>query len=188
MHSLINNVVSLAIFLAGLIFFIYSFKRVKTGIGYKDFISSRYMYCKINTGYGIKRNMILRKLSIADIIEIGDVPNWINTIFIEKDIDKLLADTKKTLEKKSEEELLKQTTQYYNFLQKVAEKSIVRWDEFINEWRKVDPQFNPRLDDSTLQEIFSKQIESVRGIVKKKNFYNELRLLGKNMEKRRANI
>lgn len=185
----IENIVSLAVFTAGLIMFGVSFKRIKTGIGYKEFISSQYFYDKIDFGYGKKQKMLLRRLQISDILAIGDMPNWIQ-MMIYKDDDTKTEEVKKLQEeesKKTNEEKIADTKKYYDFLQKVAERAIVQWSLYEKEWRAVDPDFTGKLTDITLQYVFNTLLENTRVIVKKKSSYKDLQLLAKSLAKLQAN-
>ena len=103
---------------------------------------------------------------------------------IQEEVDKL----KKDIEKKTEEENIKDSIEYYDFLQRVAERSIVAWDSIKEDWGKVDPQFTGRLPEETLLDLFNVQINNKNIYVKKKKIYYDLLSLERNTALRRALI
>jgi|SRR5574344_1278912 hypothetical protein len=183
----IENVVSLAVLSAGLIMFGVSFKRIKTGIGYKEFISSQYFYDKIDFGYGKNKKILLRRLQMSDIMAIGEMPNWIQMMMFKEDKNEDIKKLQEEDAKKTDKERIEDTKKYYDFLQKVAERAIVQWGLYCTEWKKVDPDFIGRLPDITLQSIFNTLLNNTRVIVKKKSSYKDLQLFAKNLEKLRVN-
>ena len=183
----IDNIVSLAVLSAGLIMFGVSFRRIKTGIGYKEFISSQYFYDKIDFGYGKTKKILLRRLQMSDIVSIGEMPNWIQMMMFKEDKSEEVKKLQEEDSKKTEQERVEDTKKYYDFLQKVAERAIVQWNLYSTEWKKVDPDFLGRLPDITLQNIFNTLLNNTRVIVKKKSSYKDLQLLAKSLEKLQAN-
>jgi hypothetical protein len=177
-----QNIASLAVFTAGLVFFMLS-KRRSNGIDSKSFISGMYMLSNIPIGNGVYRKLLLRRLQIADIVAIGGIPNWIQIIMLSSDIKTGVESATKTMASKKPEEQVKETIEYYAFLQKVAERCIVKWDEFVSEWKAVDSEFTGKLPDITLQYIFNLQLNQSRDVIKKKTSYKELLSLQKNSGK-----
>lgn len=179
-----QNIASLAVFTAGLVFFMLS-KRRSNGIDSKSFISGMYMLSNIPIGNGVYRKLLLRRLQIADIVAIGGIPNWIQIIMLSSDIKTGVESATKTMASKKPEEQVKETIEYYAFLQKVAERCIVKWDEFVSEWKAVDSEFTGKLPDITLQYIFNLQLSQSRDVIKKKISYKELLSLQKSSGKNR---
>jgi hypothetical protein len=177
-----QNIASLAVFTAGLVFFMLS-KRRSNGIDSKSFISGMYMLSNIPIGNGVYRKLLLRRLQIADIVAIGGIPNWIQIIMLSSDIKTGVESATKTMASKKPEEQVKETIEYYAFLQKVAERCIVKWDEFVSEWKAVDSEFTGKLPDITLQYIFNLQLNQSRDVIKKrlltKNCYRCKRIRAK---------
>ena len=179
---------SLIVFTVGLVFFIAGrLARVKTGIHNKDFISGMYLYEKVLL-FGKRRKILLRRLEVADILAIGGVPNYIYSMFTTENIQEEVDKLKKDIEKKTEEENIKDSIEYYDFLQRVAERSIVAWDSIKEDWEKVDPQFTGRLPEETLLDLFNVQINNKNIYVKKKKIYYDLLSLERNTALRRALI
>lgn len=179
---------SLIVFTVGLVFFIAGrLTRVKTGIHNKDFISGMYLYEKVLL-FGKRRKILLRRLEVADILAIGGVPNYIYSMFTTENIQEEVDKLKKDIEKKTEEENIKDSIEYYDFLQRVAERSIVAWDSIKEDWGKVDPQFTGRLPEETLLDLFNVQINNKNIYVKKKKIYYDLLSLERNTALRRALI
>lgn len=175
MINIISIIASLVFFITGLAFF-----NKRKEISAPEFISQNYLLTKIHFSPKVMKKLLLRRLSMSDIVEIDGVPNWITALLIEKNPEKLKEKAKqsnKKLGKKTDAEMVKETKDYFNFLQKVAERTIVKWDIYVKEWQKVDPEYTGRLPDITLQEIFDKQINPTKNIVKKKSSYNALRWL-----------
>lgn len=179
-----QNIASLAVFTAGLVFFMLS-KRRSNGIDSKSFISGMYMLSNIPIGNGVSRKLLLRRLQISDIVAIGGIPNWIQIIMLSSDIKSGVDSATKTMTGKKPEEQVKETLEYYEFLQKVAERCIVKWDEFVSEWKAVDSEFTGKLPDITLQYIFNLQLSQSRDVIKKKISYKELLSLQKSSGKNR---
>lgn len=180
-----QNIASLAVFTAGLVFFMLS-KRRSNGIDSKSFISGMYMLSNIPIGNGVYRKLLLRRLQIADIVAIGGIPNWIQIIMLSSDIKTGVESATKTMASKKPEEQVKETIEYYAFLQKVAERCIVKWDEFVSEWKAVDSEFTGKLPDITLQYIFNLQLNQSRDVIKKrlltKNCYRCKRVRAKTVK------
>ena len=179
---------SLIVFTVGLVFFIAGrLARVMTGIHNKDFISGMYLYEKVLL-FGKRRKILLRRLEVADILAIGGVPNYIYSMFTTENIQEEVDKLKKDIERKTEEENIKDSIEYYDFLQRVAERSIVAWDSIKEDWEKVDPQFTGRLPEETLLDLFNVQINNKNIYVKKKKIYYDLLSLERNTALRRALI
>ena len=177
---------SLIVFTVGLVFITGRLARVKTGIHNKDFISGMYLYekyCSLK-----EKKDSLRRLEVADILAIGGVPNYIYSMFTTENIQEEVDKLKKDIEKKTEEENIKDSIEYYDFLQRVAERSIVAWDSIKEDWEKVDPQFTGRLPEETLLDLFNVQINNKNIYVKKKKIYYDLLSLERNTALRRALI
>lgn len=172
-------IASLAFFLVGLAFFITSIIKNKTGISAKEFISAQYLMVKIPFSSFKKKTLLLRRLSIPDVVEIGSIPNWLQVMLL---AEKPEEESKKSIEilnQKSEIELLQETKEYFDLLQKVAEKSIVKYEHYVKQWQEIDPSYTGRLPDITLQAIFNEIMNPSKNAIKKKTSYNVLRLLEK---------
>jgi hypothetical protein len=179
-------IAGLAFCLAGLAFFIKSIlnKNKYTGIGYKEFISTRYFVADVPLGRGVKKKLLLRELDIKDIVEISDMPNWfINIEFKGKDA---VEKAKSELKDKTEQELLDQTKKFYSMMQNVAERAIVKWSFFAEEWKNVDPEYNGKFDKETLDWMFERYTNEAANVIKKKNSYDVLQSLAKIVEKVQA--
>jgi hypothetical protein len=146
-----------------------------------------YLYEKVLL-FGKRRKILLRRLEVADILAIGGVPNYIYSMFTTENIQEEVDKLKKDIEKKTEEENIKDSIEYYDFLQRVAERSIVAWDSIKEDWEKVDPQFTGRLPEETLLDLFNVQINNKNIYVKKKKIYYDLLSLERNTALRRALI
>jgi len=171
---------SLALMVAGLASFVFGIinKKRYSGIGYKEFISSQYMVCRVPFSSKVSKRLILRRMEIADICEMGDIPNWLSILLAKGVTDKAAADKAMgELSAKSDDQLLKDSTDFYNVIQKLAERSIVGYSKYVEEWRKVDPEYTGRLPRITLDKIFEVQTGSLSKYIKKKNTYSVLRSL-----------
>jgi len=179
-------IAGLALFLAGLVFFVKSIlnKNKYTGIGYKEFISTRYFVEDVPLGGGVKKKLLLRELDIKDICEISDMPNWF--VMLESRGPDAVNKAKRELEEKSEEELLDQTKKFYTMMQKVGERAIVKWSFFVEEWKKVDPEYTGKFDKETLDWMFERYTNKAANIIKKKNSYAVLQSLAKIVAKAQA--
>lgn len=179
-------IAGLAFILAGLVFFIKSFidKNKYTGIGYKEFISTRYFVDNVPIGNGVKKKLLLRVLDIKDICEISDMPNWF--LMIEARTPEAVFKAKEMLKNRTEEELLTQTKKFYEMMQRLAERAIVKWSFFVEEWKKVDSEYNGKFDKETLDWMFERYTNKAANVIKKKNSYAVLQSLAKIVEKAQA--
>lgn len=170
--------VSSLLFIAGAYLFIQSKKnKIKYGIDIGEFISSQYMLADVPFGASITKKLLLRRLGMDDFASLGEMPNWL-AMFLKGDI-KEIADAKQELDKKTDAELIDETKKYYDLCQKIAERSIVRWAEYVKEWQSVDPEYTGRLGRETLDFIFNAQMAPVSKYIKKKMAYSVLLALQK---------
>lgn len=169
---------SLLLFIAGACLFLKSRQnKIKSGIDVGEFISSQYMIAPVPFGAGKTKNLLLRRISMEDFAAMGDIPNWI-TIFMKGDV-KDISETKKNIEEKSDEELLSDTKKYYELCQRIAERSIVRWKEYVEKWKSIDPEYTGTLPKEALDFIFSAQTAPLSKYIKKKMAYSVLLALQK---------
>jgi len=169
---------SLLFFITGACLFLKSKKnKVQSGVDVGEFISAQYMYDDVPFSAGISKKMLMRRLDMRDLASLGDVPNWL-MMMLNGDV-KDIEEAKKALEKKTEKELFEETKKYYDMLQEMAERTFVRWPEYVSEWKKVDPEYTGKFRKETLDYVFAKQMEPAKKIIKKKVCYQILQSLAK---------
>lgn len=153
------------------------YKQKKLGIDVGEFISAQYMLGDVPFGDGITKKMLMRRLDMRDVADMGDIPNWL-CIFLKGDA-KDIEQAKKDVEKKSDEELMLETKKYYDMCQRMAERTFVRWKEYVEEWKRVDPEYTGTLPQVTLDYVFRVQMEPSKNLIKKKICYQILQSLAK---------
>lgn len=175
---------SLLFFILGacLAFFARKKNSVNKGIDVGEFISAQYMLADVPFGAGITKKMLMRRINLSDFAEIANVPNWL-AIYMKGDISEI-EKTKAELEKKTDAELVSDTKQFYDMCQSLAERSFVRWNEYVAEWKRVDPEYTGKLDKATLDFVFQALSNPLAKHIKKKLSYNVLLSLQKAMESR----